>query len=327
MKTILEVKNLYVNNRDIEILKDISFDIKKGEIIGIVGESGSGKSTLIRSLIQMMDNHEEIVKGDVLFKDKSILNISAKEIRQLRGNKIGIVFQNPTSTLNPIRKIGKQFTEVLKSHTKISKKEALKLAEIMLEKVNLKDVKCILNSYPFELSGGMNQRVAIALAMIMEPELLIADEPTSALDVTIQAQVVKEMMNLRDNFNTSIIIVTHSMGVVSHMVDRVAVMYSGEIVEYGDKESILKDPKHPYTEALIKSIPKLNGELPIGIKGSQLAFNEKKEGCSFAMRCSKANSRCVNKTQKLSKIGSSRWIACSYIEEMEQKNERDNLTV
>lgn len=327
MNNILEVKNLYVNNKDVEILKDISFDIKKGEILGIVGESGSGKSTLIRSLIQMMNNHEEIVKGDILFNEGSILSISPKEIRKLRGNKIGIVFQNPTSTLNPIRKIGKQFTEVLKSHTKISKKEALKRAEIMLEKVNLKDVECILNSYPFELSGGMNQRVAIALAMIMEPELLIADEPTSALDVTIQAQVIKEMMNLRDNFNTSIIIVTHSMGVISHMVDKVAVMYSGEIVEYGDKESILKNPKHPYTEALIKSIPKLNGELPIGIKGNQLEFNEKKSGCSFAMRCSKANITCVNKVQKLNKIGDNRWIACSYIEEMEQKNERNNLTM
>ncbi|MGG7057842.1 ABC transporter ATP-binding protein [Clostridium nigeriense] len=319
MSSILKIKNLHINNKGTEIIKDISFDIKAGEILGIVGESGSGKSTLIRSLIRDMENDEEIVEGDIFFKEKSLLDMTSKELRKVKGNKIGIVFQNPGSTLNPIKKIGKQFVEVLKSHIKISKKEALKRAELMLEKVNLNDVKCILNSYPFELSGGMNQRVAIALAMIMEPELLVTDEPTSALDVTVQAQVVKEMMNLRDNFNTSIIIVTHSMGVISHMVDKVAVMYSGGIVEYGDKESILKDPKHPYTQALINAIPKLDGKLPIGIKGSQPNFNEKEKGCSFAPRCNKANSNCRYKTQKLKDIGNNRWIACSYIEEMELK--------
>lgn len=328
MNTILKVENLCVKNNDIDILKDISFDIKKGEILGIVGESGSGKSTLIRALIQMMKNSEKIVEGDIVFYDKNLLTMSSKELRKLRGNEIGVVFQNPGITLNPIRKIGKQFVEVLKSHIKISKKDALKRAELMLEKVNLKDVKCILNSYPFELSGGMKQRVAIALAMILEPELLVADEPTSALDVTVQAQVVKEMMNLRDKFNTSILIVTHSIGVVSSMADKVAVMYCGSVVEYGAKESILKNPKHPYTEALINSIPKLDGKLPIGIKGNPPSFTEEKNGCSFASRCNKVNSKCIGTTQKLNKIDSDRWIACSYIEEMEQiENERSNFAV
>lgn len=328
MNTILKVKNLSVQNNYIDILKDISFDIKKGEILGIVGESGSGKSTLIRALIQMMKNSEQIVEGNIEFYNKSLLRMSSKELRELKGNEIGVVFQNPGTTLNPIRKIGKQFVEVLKSHTKISKKEALKRAEIMLEKVNLKNAKCILNSYPFELSGGMKQRVAIALAMILEPELLVADEPTSALDVTVQAQVVKEMMNLRDKFNTSIIIVTHSMGVISYIADKVAVMYCGSIVEYGNKESILKNPKHPYTEALINSIPKLDGKLPIGIKGNPPTFTEEKKGCSFASRCDKVNSKCICTTQKLTQIDNDRWIACSYIEEMEQsENERNNSAV
>lgn len=319
MDTILKVENLHIKNKEVEILSNISFQIKKGEIIGIVGESGSGKSTLIRALIQMMGNDEEITKGDIYFNNENILNISSNEIRSLMGKEIGVVFQNAGSTLNPIRKIGKQFVEVLQSHIKISKKEALKKAELVLEKVNLNDVKCILNSYPFELSGGMKQRVAMGLAIIMEPDLLVVDEPTSALDVTSQVQVVKEMMKLRDNFGTSIIIVTHSMGVVSHMVDKVAVMYAGSIVEYGDKESVLKNPMHPYTKALINSIPKLDGKLPVGIKGNPPAFNEKKEGCSFAPRCNKANSTCRVKKQRLNNIGIDRWVACSYIEEMEHE--------
>lgn len=319
MDTILKVENLHIKNKEVEILSDISFQIKKGEIIGIVGESGSGKSTLIRALIQMMGNDEEITKGDIYFNNENILNISSNEIRSLMGKKIGVVFQNAGSTLNPIRKIGKQFVEVVQSHIKISKKEALKKAELVLEKVNLNDVKCILNSYPFELSGGMKQRVAMGLAIIMEPDLLVVDEPTSALDVTSQVQVVKEMMKLRDNFGTSIIIVTHSMGVVSHMVDKVAVMYAGSIVEYGDKESVLKNPMHPYTKALINSIPKLDGKLPVGIKGNPPAFNEKKEGCSFAPRCNKANSTCRVTKQRLNNIGRDRWVACSYIEEMEHE--------
>lgn len=328
MSTILKVENLHVKNKDIKILQDISFDIKKGEVLGIVGESGCGKSTLIRALIQMLENNEEIIEGNISFKDTNLLEMSSKEIRKIKGNEIAVVFQNPGTTLNPIRKIGKQFVEALKSHIKISKKEALKRAEVMLEKVNLKDTKCILNSYPFELSGGMKQRVAIALAMILEPELLVADEPTSALDVTVQAQVVNEMMNLRNDLNTSIIIVTHSMGVVSKMADKIAVMYSGTIVEYGDKESILRNPKHPYTKALINAIPKLNGNLPIGIKGNPPLFTEEKNGCSFAPRCNNVNSKCKCTVQKLKNIGNDRWVACSYIEEMEQiKNERNNFAV
>lgn len=319
MDTVLKVENLYIENNKVGILKDISFDIKKGEILGIVGESGSGKSTLIRALIQMMEKDEKVTEGNIYFNNENIFNMSEEHMRSLRGNKIGIVFQNPGSTLNPIRKIGKQFEEVLKSHIKVSKKDALKKSDLMLKKMNLKDSKCILNGYTFELSGGMKQRVAMALAMIMEPELLIADEPTSALDVTVQAQVVNEMMKLRDNFNTSIIIVTHSMGVVSHMVDKVAVMYAGSIVEYGNKESVLKNPMHPYTKALINAIPKLDGKLPIGIPGSPPSFNEKRIGCNFAARCSLANDSCKNKEQKLKLIDNDRFVACSYIEEMEHK--------
>ena len=319
MKEILKVKDLSVSNKDVEILKNISFQIKKGEILGIVGESGCGKSTLIRALIQMMNKSEKITNGEILFNEKNLLLLDNKQIRKLRGNNLGVIFQNPGATLNPIRKIGKQFVQTMQSHMNINKNEALEKAANMLEKVNLKDSKCILNSYPFELSGGMKQRVTIALAMILEPEILIADEPTSALDVTVQAQVVKEMMSLRDNFQTSIIIVTHSMSVISQMVDKVAVMYSGNMVEYGDKEDILRNPKHPYTKALIDAVPKMDGTMPKGIKGNPPLFTENITGCSFAPRCEKCNEVCIKNQQYLKKMHDGRYIACDYVEGVEKK--------
>lgn len=319
MKEILKVKDLSVNNKGVKILKNISFDIKKGEILGIVGESGCGKSTLIRALIQMMNKSEEIISGEILFNERNLLSLDSKQIRKLRGNNLAVIFQNPGATLNPIRKIGKQFVQTMQSHMDISKSEALEKAANMLEKVNLKDSKCILNSYPFELSGGMKQRVTIALAMILEPEILIADEPTSALDVTVQAQVVKEMMSLRDNFQTSIIIVTHSMSVISQMVDKIAVMYSGNIVEYGNKEQILRNPKHPYTKALIDAVPKLDGTMPKGIKGNPPLFTENISGCSFAPRCEKCTEVCKRSQQYLKRIDDGRYIACHYIEDMEKQ--------
>ena len=319
MKEILKVKDLSVSNKDVEILKNISFQIKKGEILGIVGESGCGKRTLIRALIQMMNKSEKITNGEILFNEKNLLLLDNKQIRKLRGNNLGVIFQNPGATLNPIRKIGKQFVQTMQSHMDISKNEALEKASNMLEKVNLKDSKCILNSYPFELSGGMKQRVIIALAMILEPEILIADEPTSALDVTVQAQVVKEMISLRDNFDTSIIIVTHSMSVISQMVDKIAVMYSGNIVEYGDKEDILRNPKHPYTKALIDAVPKLDGTMPKGIKGNPPLFTENISGCSFAPRCELWSESCKKNQQYLKKIHDGRYIACYYVEGVEKK--------
>ena len=319
MKEILKVKDLSVNNNSVKILKNISFNIKKGEILGIVGESGCGKSTLIRALIQMMNKSEEIISGEILFNERNLLSLDSKQIRKLRGNNLAVIFQNPGATLNPIRKIGKQFVQTMQSHMNINKNEALEKAANMLEKVNLKDSKCILNSYPFELSGGMKQRVTIALAMILEPEILIADEPTSALDVTVQAQVVKEMMSLRDNFQTSIIIVTHSMSVISQMVDKVAVMYSGNMVEYGDKEDILRNPKHPYTKALIDAVPKLDGTMPKGIKGNPPLFTENISGCSFAPRCELCSEACKKNQQYLKKIHDGRYIACHYVEGVEKK--------
>lgn len=313
MKPILEIKNLYTKNEEVQILREISLSIDKGEIIGIVGESGCGKSTLLRTLLQMMNKNEKIVKGSIIFNGEDMTQMRPEKLRKIMGSKIGVVFQNPGSTLNPIRKIGTQFVEAMQSHVKISKKDALKEAECMLEKVNLNDCKCILNSYPFELSGGMKQRVAIALAMIMKPELLVADEPTSALDVTVQKQVVDEMMKLRDEFQTSILIVTHSMGVVSYMVDKIAVMYAGKIIEYGEKQAILENPIHPYTKALMNAIPKLGKEMTKGIEGAPPMFTEESSGCSFAKRCPIAKTSCKGQSQSLRQMAEGRWVACSYI--------------
>lgn len=317
METLLEVKNLKLSNKDIEILKDISFSLKKGEILAVVGESGCGKSTLSRALTQMMGHDEKIIDGEIIFDDKNILKLPSEEKRKLLGKEIGVILQNPGSTLNPIRKIEKQFVEVLKSHMKISKKEALKTAENLLEKLNFKEASCILNSYPFELSGGMRQRIALALAVIMKPKILVADEPTSALDTASQYAVVKELISLRDNFDTSIIVVTHSMKVVSMMADKVAVMYGGKILEFGDKEAVMEKPSHPYTKALINAVPKIGGNVPKGLKGSPPKFSDKIEGCIFKKRCHSKNEHCGNTDQKLRMVDDTRWIACSLEEKLE----------
>lgn len=312
MEPILKISNLYTRNQDVQILRDISLTVQQGEIIGIVGESGCGKSTLLRTLLQMLQEGESIVDGHIFWQGEEITHLKASSLRKIMGSEIGVVFQNPGATLNPTRKIGVQFVETLQTHLKISKKEALKKAAQMLEKMNLRDCHCLLNSYPFELSGGMKQRVAIALAMVMEPKLLVADEPTSALDVTVQKQVVDEMMKLRSTFKTSILIVTHSMGVVSYMVDKVAVMYAGSIVEYGDKEDVLNHPRHPYTKALLQAIPRLGGEMPKGIEGAPPMFTETHKGCKFAARCPMAKASCTAEDQSLRQIDDKRWVACAY---------------
>lgn len=294
MTTILEIEKLNVSYHGTSILQDINMKVEKGEILGIVGESGSGKSTLLKAIIGLLGDNGRVESGRVSFDQVDLLRISQKELRNIRGTQLGMVFQNPGMSFNPIRKIGSQFLEALKNHRKIDEAQAMKQILDMFAKLGLGDGKRILNSYPFELSGGMNQRVAIALAMIMNPQLLLADEPTSALDVTVQAQCVKEMMDLRDHFGTTIIIVTHNMGVVSHMADKVAVMYAGDLVEYGSKADVLNHPEHPYTKALIASIPQIGGTLPKGIPGQPPAFGQVFTGCSFSTRCHLCDDICIH---------------------------------
>ena len=255
MKPLLEIKNLNINYKNsIKAVKNVSLTLEDNQIISIVGESGSGKSTLIRAILKLLPMGGEIESGNIFFLEKDILNLNKNELNKLRGKDIGMIFQDPNLTMDPIKTIEKQFIEYILEHNNISKKEAIDLAKKYLLKLNLIDVERVLKSYPFELSGGMKQRVSIAMAMAQNPKLLLADEPTSALDVTIQAQVINELKKIRENFKTSIILVTHNMGVAAYISDKIAVMRNGEIVEFGDRDQIIKNPQHDYTKSLLNAI-------------------------------------------------------------------------
>lgn len=255
MKPLLEIKNLNINYKNsIKAVKNVNFVLEDNQIISIVGESGSGKSTFIRAILKLLPAGGEIESGNIFFLEKDILGLNKKELNKLRGKDIGMIFQDPNSTMDPIKTIEKQFLEYILEHNDISKKEAIELAKEYLLKLNLTDVGRILKSYPFELSGGMKQRVAIAMVIAQKPKLLLADEPTSALDVTIQAQVIYELKKIRENFKTAIILVTHNMGVAAHISDKIAVMKNGEIIEFGDREQIIKNPQKEYTKLLLNSI-------------------------------------------------------------------------
>ncbi|AKA67642.1 ABC transporter ATP-binding protein [Clostridium scatologenes] len=257
---LLDINNVSIKYRGQEpTVKNINMSVNSKEIIGIVGESGSGKSTLIRAILGLLPKGASICSGDIIFKDKNLLKYSKKEWQEIRGNRMAMIFQNAGGSLTPIKKIGDQFIESIRSHSSITKADAYEKAVHMLGKMRLPDTERIMNSYPFELSGGMKQRVAIAMAMTMEPEILLADEPTSALDVTVQAQVVRQMMELKNNFNTSIIIVTHNMGVAAYMCDKIGVIHKGELVEWGTKEQVIDNPKCEYTKKLLAAIPELEG--------------------------------------------------------------------
>lgn len=272
---ILSINNLSIKyGEQNPVVKNINMSMDHKEIVGIVGESGSGKSTLIRSILGLIPKGSSICSGDIIFKDKSLLQYSKKEWEEIRGNRIGMIFQDAGGSLTPIKKIGDQFIETIRSHFNISKADAYDKAIDMLGKMRLPDSNRIMKSYPFELSGGMKQRVAIAMAMVMEPEILLADEPTSALDVTVQAQVVRQMMELRDNFNTSIIIVTHNMGVASYMCDKIGVMQQGELVEWGTKDQVINNPQYEYTRKLLSAIPEL-GECNFAKEERTYIENEK----------------------------------------------------
>ena len=308
-REILNLKNLSVSYGDINILKDIDLSLKKGEILGIVGESGSGKSTLIKSIMGILDENASI-DGEINFEGKDLASLSLKDYRKIKGNEISMIFQNPTEYFNPTRKISKQFIETIRSHNDISKQEIQKKSINTFKFLGLQDGKKIWNSYPFELSGGMNQRVAIALSIMLEPKILLADEPTSALDVTVQAQVVKELLKLRQKLNTSIILVTHNIGVASYMSDNIGVMYGGRIIEYGESEELINNPKHPYTKMLINSVPVINGNIPNGIEGSLPNFQDIKEGCVFLDRCKYASRECKIKVPSAKYWGKSHWSSC-----------------
>lgn len=255
---MLKIKNLTIQYGDKEpVVKDFNLSIKKGEIVGIVGESGSGKTTIIKSIVGALSYNSKIISGSIVLDNEELLDNNGEILRKNRGKNIAMIFQDCRNTLNPIRKIGSQYIEYIQYHSNCSKEEARKKAKLMLAKMKLPDPENIMGSYPHQLSGGMCQRIGIAMAMTFNPKILLADEPTSALDVTTQAQIVHELINLRDVYETSIIIVTHNLGVASYMSDNIVVMKDGDIIEKGKPEQILSSPSNDYTKLLLDSVPGL----------------------------------------------------------------------
>ena len=258
MTPLLDVQHVEVSYNGRAVVHDVSLQLEPGEILGIVGESGSGKSTIIKAAMGLLGNSGAVTRGDIYYKGQNVIDAGADEIRKMRGPAMGMIFQNTGASLCPIRSIGDQLYESISQHEKVSREEVRDRALELFEKMRLNDGDRILDSYPFELSGGMNQRVGIMMAMALKPDLLFADEPTSALDVTVQAQVVKEMMKMRELYHTGIVIVTHNIGVVEYMADRIAVMYRGRLLEYGKTEDIIHHPEEAYTKKLIGSVLRID---------------------------------------------------------------------
>ena len=258
---MLEIKDLAVQyGNQAPTIEHFNLSMKKGEIISVVGESGSGKTTVIRAVLGALAGAGRVTSGDILFHGESLLKNSKNDWRKIRGSKMSMIFQDCGGTLNPIRKIGSQYVEYIRTHESMAKKEAWQRAVTMLTKMRLPDAENIMNSYPYQLSGGMRQRVGIAMAMTFNPELLLADEPTSALDVTTQAQIVRQMMELRDDFGTGIIIVTHNIGVAAYMADQLIVMHHGKVVDHGTREEVLNNPTSDYTKKLLEAVPEMEGK-------------------------------------------------------------------
>ena len=258
--SLLKVDHVTISYNGEPTVQDVSFELKQGEILGIVGESGSGKSTIIKAVMGLLGEEGLVTRGDIWYKGENLTDMSEKKLRKLLGTEIGMVFQDCKAALCPVRKIGVQIHEAVSAHEKLSKKETLIRAGEIMKKIGMDDYERVLDSYPFELSGGMNQRVGICTAMIMHPNLLLADEPTSALDVTVQKQVVEELLLMRKEYHTAMILVTHNIGVVRAMADRILVLQNGIVRDYGETENVLDYSQDPYTQKLMNSVLHLKRE-------------------------------------------------------------------
>ncbi|MBD1380501.1 ABC transporter ATP-binding protein [Metabacillus arenae] len=333
-KPTLQVKELNVSflseKKLVPAVDGISFEMREGEILGIVGESGSGKSVTSLAVMGLIPSPPgKIVHGEILFEGNDLTKYSDKQMRQIRGNQISMIFQEPMTSLNPLFTIGNQLVEALRLHTKLSKTEAKKRSIELLKLVGIPRSDEIVKEYPHQLSGGMRQRVMIAMAMACDPRLLIADEPTTALDVTIQSQILQLMKELNQKTNTSIILITHDLGVVAEVCDRVLVMYSGQIVEQGDVRTILKTPKHPYTKGLLKSVPNLIDKKSrlYSIPGNVPKPGTITMGCRFAPRCEAMFGQCLEDTPELYKMDrSGHEVRCFLYEEESEAKDRVGIT-
>ncbi|RUA06416.1 MAG: peptide ABC transporter ATP-binding protein [Fusobacteria bacterium] len=315
MEKIIELKNVktsfFTHLGEVQAVRGVSFSLNKGEALGIVGESGSGKSITSMSIMGLLQYPGKVKEGEIIFKGHDLLKKSKSDMRSVRGNEIAMIFQDPMTSLNPVYTVGDQIMEAILKHQKVSKKEALEKAIEMLTLVGIPDPKKRVKAYPHEFSGGMRQRVMIAIALSCEPDLLIADEPTTALDVTIQAQILDLMKNLRKKMDTSIILITHDLGVVADVCSRVLVMYGGLIMEEGKIEDIFYNPQHPYTVGLLKSIPKIeNKERLIPIDGTPPDLLHPPKGCPFAARCEHAMNICMTERPEFYECGEGHRSMC-----------------
>lgn len=297
---LLDVKNLRtafnVEGKDVTVVNDISFDLSPGEIVGLVGESGCGKSVTALSLMGLIpDPPGKILGGEIFLEGKDLLKFSESDMEKVRGKEIGMIFQEPMTSLNPVLTIGKQITEILELHQDMSKEEAINEAIALLKLVGLTDPELRINDYPHKLSGGQRQRIMIAIALSCKPKILIADEPTTALDVTIQAQILELIQKLSNELGTSVILITHNLGILARYAHKINVMYAGHLIESGTTDEIFYNPKHPYTAGLLNSVPRLdldpNIELPT-IKGEVPNLAEFNEGCIFKTRCPNPTNDC-----------------------------------
>ncbi len=304
----------YTEDGVVKAVDGVDIEIYEGEVLGLVGESGSGKTVTAMSILGLIPQPPgKIVSGDIIWKGQSLVNMPESELRHIRGNQIAVVFQDPMTSLNPVLTIGDQIAEAIKQHQHVSDIEALDKTRTLLELVGIPDAANRLDDYPWQFSGGMRQRVMIALALSCNPDLLIADEPTTALDVTIQAQVLELMLSLKDKFQMSIIMITHDIGVIASTCDRVAVMYAGNIVEMSDVLTIFKEHLHPYTEGLLGAIPSMESsreEELVTIPGSIPNLITPPTGCRFHPRCSKAMPECSEIKPDFIEIRPNHWVRC-----------------
>ncbi|MDC7234462.1 MAG: ABC transporter ATP-binding protein [Spirochaetales bacterium] len=320
--TLLEVNNVktsfFTHHGEIQAVRGASFKLKKGDVLGIVGESGSGKSVTALSVMGLIEQPGRIKEGEILFEGKDLAKLSQKELSDIRGNDIAMIFQDPMTSLNPVYSIKNQMVEVIRRHQKMSRKEAVDRAVEMLRLVGIPEPEKRINSYPHEFSGGMRQRVMIATALSCNPRLLIADEPTTALDVTIQAQILDLMNDLKDKINASIIMITHDLGVIAEICDHIVVMYGGTIMEQGTEKDIFYNPQNPYTVGLHKSVPKLTEgekERLVPIEGSPPDLLHPPEGCPFSGRCPHAMDICLTNRPPTFKLSETHSSACWLLHE------------
>lgn len=321
LNTAFRIKDDYYNAVD-----DVTLNLKKNEVLAIVGESGCGKSTLATSIIGLHDPNNTRVEGEILFNGKNLVGMEEDEYNKIRGNKIGMIFQDPLSALNPLMKIGPQIEEGLLYHTNLNEQQRKERVLELIEKVGIPNPERVINRFPHELSGGMRQRVIIAIALSCKPDILIADEPTTALDVTIQAQILDLIKQLQNEIGAGVILITHDLGVVAEMADRVAVMYAGQIVELSDVNELFHNPKHPYTKSLLNSIPQLDKEaehLHV-IQGTVPSLkNLLREGCRFAPRISWIDDSEHEENPTLHEVSPNHFVRCTCYEKFHFENEGD----